>query len=58
MTINNSFIILNKLITEIKSGNLRSSGKDIQYLDVYRSDDVSVELSAEVYVGGANGSRW
>ncbi|MFY3324605.1 DUF7716 domain-containing protein [Vibrio fluvialis] len=53
MTINNSFIILDKLITEIKSGNLRTSGKNIQYFDVYwiDDDDASVELSDEVYVG-------
>lgn len=52
MTINNSFIILDKLITEVKSGNLSTSGKNIQYFDVYWIDgDASVELNDEVYVG-------
>lgn len=52
MTINNSFAVLDEVITAIKTGNLRSSGNEVQYFDVYWQDgDVSVELNDEIYVG-------
>ena len=55
MTINNSFAVLDKVITEIKTGNLTSTGSEVQYFDVYwQNIDVPVELNDEIYVGEAS----